>query len=776
MVCLASVALHAASAGARPVSLVLVGGRGDLGLTGCRGPLAPADDLARVATVVAAAGAERLVVGRGGLLARRAPQWLGGLDDAVAPLLAAVGVQRVALGPGESGLLPARLDALAAALRAAGTPLWLDNLACEPSRAALCSGLAGTIHRVGGVAVGLIAVQGDDPRFSIDPAARIGLRWLPAAPVVRAASDRLRGAGAQLVLLLALRGRTGRAGRDVIALAEAVRPGVDLVVTDAFGGDRAHPRRLHLGAGEPICGAPDSLDVVGLPDEPSAVMVLDLDVEAAGDRAQLHAATLRVLLPDAATPRSPAVAALVDAARAGHCARWAGPVLRPDPPPRPDVARAAPAPGGAAAGVGREGVAREDVVRVLLATMRQQARADVALLPTRALRTGPARYHGGASVDDLAALTATDERVVVAERTGQQLVDLLASAPADGPFALQVYGLDRKGPTWLLHGLPLDGSLRYRVVTVESVAHGMDGAVAAFAAYAPLGPPGRHALVEVAMRAIAGRSASPAALIAALAPRSRWEVLASAQLGSSGAQASGTTTARDPRLNTVNSANLALRVDALAWLHDDVHDWQTRLLLDAERTVSLGETPAAWTTADELRLDTSWALSSLRPRLRWSAAAPVPVASVRGRTQLLAASGAARLLDGDALTGLRWQPTVRARWELGGGVRGTHTGDLAPWTPLLMLSGRLRRVEVGSLGPFGLDVDAELDARWLGPGARDRVELQGRLGLWLDTREALAVFATGEWLELRGGGAAARQLEWRLGLAWSMRAARVRER
>lgn len=735
---------------ARPLRLALVGHRArhDLDLVGCR-EAREVPPLVALAGALHALPADRFRLSRGGLFARRGPQWLGGNGQDFGAILAALQLDAGALDNDAWALLPPTLDRLATGLRAAGAGLQLDNLRCEAERGALCTE-AGRVVQRGGLRLGWIVVQLDDPAYSVDPAARRGLRLIPAADAALHAARRLAAERVDAIVVLALRGAQGHASRDVAALAEALLGHVDVVLTDALGGDAQHPRRLHIGADE----AATHLDVVGLAGAGTRLDLIDAELAddaPIGQRVQRLRASVAA---SADRPTSAAMLALHAAARARWCEAHGQPRYL---------------------GHGDAGPLRAEILGLLVAAVRRDAAADAAILPHAALRPGPARYRSGASLDDLAGLTAGAERVVRAELSGQALHDLLTAVLRHAGGAT-VAGLDQQDGEWLLHGLPLDTRLHYQVAMTETLAQGLAGAVPPSPRYALVGRAGHHALLESMLRGLDGRHGEISQLRRWLRPRARWELFGTAWLAASGARATGAGTARDPRLNEVNAAALALRVEGLAWLHNRVHGWQSRVILDLEQTRSLGTAATSWITADELRLESGWAFGGLRRALGGGRFAPMPLLALRGRTELAPAAGAERLLDGDAVAGVRWQPRLRLRLDGAAGARWTRTGDLPTTVPLAMLAGRMLRSEVATLGPLQIDADAELDARWLDPRGEDRVEVEARGGLWLSAGGQWSIYAVVEWLRIASRIADASQWQWQTGLSWSLQGARRVER
>ena len=166
-----------------------------------------------------------------------------------------VGPAVVATAPGEDPL-----GALKARIAQAQFPFLAANIV-EASTGAPPAWLHGTALRtVEGVRVGIIGLITMDTPTSTNPLNVAGLRFLPLAPVAKAAAKQLRGQGADVVVVVAHAG--GRcedladphdlthckAGEEIFSMLEELPPGT----VDAVVAGHTHRTVGHFVNGTPV--------------------------------------------------------------------------------------------------------------------------------------------------------------------------------------------------------------------------------------------------------------------------------------------------------------------------------------------------------------------------------------------------------------------------------------------------------------------------------------------------------------------------------------------
>ena len=381
------------------------------------------------------------------------------------------------IGSHDLGLHPAWLEAFVGEMSRRRVPLVGGNLRCDSeaqaTRPGLCAALgAGSMVTHGSTRVGIVATLSPQLRPMIPGAAARGLTFDPPLPVVRAATDKLRAAGADVVVWLA-EVPSNRAGLDELRgqqLELATGHGPDVVfVSGLADADGARTIRLLRQDGAPT--------VVGSTTGATSATV------AAVSRTEGRAVVTARALPAASAEPDAGVRALLLPLIAAYCDRYRGDV-----------------------GTTRtRSVTREAFIGYVLEIMRRHAGTEIALINRGFVKQAPFPLAGDITRADLAEAMPYAAPLGTARVSGAVLADTIVPALASGGLA--AVGLERDAAGKVtVNGRPIDKTRGYRITTVRFVAEGGDGLVPASAlTFSPLAAGSEiRELVESFIRSQAG--------------------------------------------------------------------------------------------------------------------------------------------------------------------------------------------------------------------------------------------------------------------------------
>lgn len=353
---------------------------------------------------------------------------------------------------------------------------------------------SGTLMRdVGGVRVGIIGLATPQTPYTTNPVNVAGLRFLPLAPAAKAAADRLRAEGAEVVVVVAHAG--GRCddlkdpndgthchpGEEIFAmLAELPRGTVDAVVAG----------HTHRAVGHFVNGAP----VIETSALGRSFGIISLELDAKTRRPIPAATRIEAEIPLCERVVEGTVrcdATVLSSGKPLVPASYHGQQLHPDPemqallaPAIASVAAAQAQPLGVDVPVPlrRDSTSESSLGSATADALRQMEGADIALLNSGGLRAdlvaGPLTY------GHLYETFPFDNAVATLQLTGAEVRGLLTAILAHGrvpqqsglklvvaacPVGLQVMSVTLPDGTALA-----DGRL-YRVVLPDYLARGGDG-------------------------------------------------------------------------------------------------------------------------------------------------------------------------------------------------------------------------------------------------------------------------------------------------------------
>jgi len=380
---------------------------------------------------------------------------VAGAARGLARLLHGASYRAYALGSHELGWEPAWLEAYVGALEAEGIGAAPSNLTCDAAATKKRPGVCRSEHRVLTVDVpgfGAVAVF-----FALSPSLwaalpqerRAGLTAHEPKAFLAERSAEARRQGAKLVVAFA-EVPTGPDGVDEIrawqtALASGPHPDVILAAGLADDEGRRTIRVLRQDGAPPVVGSTaatwgwsrlrvgDSSPWLGSSAE-RGVLVSSVPATA-GER-----------------PTDPRLsdADIFKGWIADYCATYGRPL------------------GPAVRGT----LTYDDFVHYVLEVMRRTARAEIALINRRFVKSTRFPWRGAVTEGQWAQALPYPATLGVATLTGAQVEALLGRAR--GKTKLAVAGLPREGPL-TINGRPLDATRAYRVATIAFVAEGGDG-------------------------------------------------------------------------------------------------------------------------------------------------------------------------------------------------------------------------------------------------------------------------------------------------------------
>jgi hypothetical protein len=383
-----------------------------------------------------------------GLLARGVLKRDGAAGaEQLARLLARAGYDALALGHHDLSLERTRLDSFLGALRAHRIPVVASNLRCQ--RAALCAALVTEVLvQHGDRRVGILATLSPLVLAGIPRENQEGLTIDPPLASVRAGVARLRARGADQVVLLT-QGPRSLAGREEsLALQRELGrgPAPEVMLAGGLAEGQGPPLRLVRRDGAPA--------LVGSSAGTSSVASVALAGagQAAGPGGGGEAALQVEVLPVGPAPRDPEAAALLAPHVSSYCARYGAPV-------------------GAA--IVRRQLGGDDWVGYVLAIMRRQARAEIALVNRDFIKTRAFPVAGPLRLHHLMRAMPYHAALGRGRLTGAELVARIA--PALSNPDLGALGIERdSGGALLVNGRPIDRGRYYRIASIPFLAEGGD--------------------------------------------------------------------------------------------------------------------------------------------------------------------------------------------------------------------------------------------------------------------------------------------------------------
>ncbi|MBI2377123.1 MAG: bifunctional metallophosphatase/5'-nucleotidase [Deltaproteobacteria bacterium] len=360
----------------------------------------------------------------------------------IATILKRASYDAVAIGNHDLELDLERLDRFAAALHEQKMPIVSTNLECDTSRNPFCAHLLRelVIERES-VKIGVLAVLSPKIMTSIPAANREHLTISDPLPAVRDGVQRLRAAGANVVVLM-VQLKSGAAGSAelrelLIGLGEMEGPDVVMSSGLAHADGVGATRLVRQDGAAPLVGS--SIGAAGV----TRVRML----LGEGVRARVDA----FFEPSHRLRRDEKTAELLAPEVARYCERYGRTIS-----PGPVKAR----------------LERDDFVRYALAVMRRSASAEVAMINVGFVKPEPFPIEGELTRAELLRAIPYHATLGTARMMGGALGELLK--PALGNARVAILGAELVDGKVKINGRPLDAAREYTLATIPFVADGGD--------------------------------------------------------------------------------------------------------------------------------------------------------------------------------------------------------------------------------------------------------------------------------------------------------------
>jgi 2',3'-cyclic-nucleotide 2'-phosphodiesterase (5'-nucleotidase family) len=642
-----------------------------------------------------------------------------GARDLVAALRSA-GYDALATGNTTLSAPYAAMRGLLSAAVTGDLPLIATNLRCadaegfadaEEADEACRQGLVGLTRRSavierGGLEVGVFSVLPDDLAERLARGNMAGAELTAPLEATRQTVRELRADGADLVVLLSHLDRNETAPRMTLELLSrlAAADAPDLVIT-AGTANLAIQMSTSLG---PVVVAVAE-DAVGR-----------IELERSGGRWRAAEAGEATAAAGAASASADLLGRIVSSWQALYCERQVRQV-----------------PGGELSGP----MERDDFQHLALRAMREQARADIAVLNAGLVADdGLFPIQGPLTQGHVRRALPYDNELRVATIRGGDLGDVAERLVESGAAVLE--GIEERDGGYRINGRDIEIDARYRLVTIDFVAEGGDGILDPEALELETPRPGAGGSVMLADRILSwlgtregGEEPYDPDARLDLHTRPLWSGTALIDAAISDIQINDRSTGyAQPPLDRQELFDLSLSGDFRGGMSTRDHRWENTLRLRYGRQrlqAEVGSAEHAWAESDDMiQLRSSYTFDYIRNRLLDGAwYGPSLFAVYQLESEFAHEGEGDHFLEMTGLLGVELNPLAWLKLAVGAGVRSTVLADDNAPVPGVSFRGEIARRHFFGLPSAPIYLSALVDYFLLLPdeGPTHKLTLEGRV-------------------------------------------------